>query len=153
MKRITLFFWGLLMMSLAVPAGAGQALSGPDKMSLGSFAYAEVIENPGSKSAGARGVLTFNGAPLRGYDGRQLRTPIGSFYYIDSQYLWETRGWFPMADIPIEAVDEMIDIDDLHTGFYEGALRVGTPKDWCYDPGGDTWYDPERLMPKPAGDQ
>lgn len=125
-----------------------QVVAGDDKRDPGGYAYVEEIENPGSKSAGVRGLLTFNHLRLRGYAGRQLRTPIGSFHYLESQMLWEPQGWFPMADIPVKTADEMIDGSALISGSYKGVLRVGTPEDWCYDPGHDTWYAPELLLLK-----
>lgn len=126
-----------------------QVVAGDDKKNPGGYAYVEEIENPGSKSAGVRGLLTFNRLWLRGYAGQQLRTPIGSFHYLESQLLWEPQGWFPMADIPVKTADEMIDGSALISGSYKGVLRVGTPEDWCYDPGLDTWYAPELLLLRP----
>ena len=129
---------------------SGQTLTDYDKRSQGEFAYAQEVENPGTRSAGVRGLLTFKGLRIRGYDGRRLRTPIGSFHYRESQLLWEPQGWFPNADIPFKAAEVRIDRAVLSSGSYKGERRIGTPEDWCYDPGVDTWYNPELLVIQPV---
>jgi len=117
---------------------------GAGKKSPGGFAYAETIANEGTKSAGVRGILSYDGVPLRGFPGR-IRTPIGSFWWVESERLWEAQGWFPTADIAVASVPEPITAAALATGSYRGALRLGTPKDWCYLPERDTWSDPKKL--------
>lgn len=116
-----------------------------DKKDLAGFAYEETTANAGSKSAGSRGSLSFAGRPLLGYSFRQIRTPIGSFFYIESDRLWEPQGWFRIADIAVKSVDAMIPAAALAAGTYQGPRRVGTPGDWCYDLQRDAWFDPVQL--------
>lgn len=109
------------------------------------FAYQETTEGAGSKSAGTRGLLTFNGLPVLGFRSQQLRTPIGSFFYAESEFLWESQGWFPMDEITINETQIRISDQDLLNGNYTGARRRGTPENWCYAPQMDTWYDPIKI--------
>jgi len=132
------------------PGDSDRTLSDYGNKGHGGFHYSQEIQNPGSRSAGLRGFLTYKGFGLRGYDGRQIRTPIGSFHFIESPRLWESQGWFPMADIPVTVSEVVIDQPALNSGSYKGELRIGTPEDWCYDPGADTWYKPELLVFKPS---
>lgn len=125
----------LFTIRLAVPA---------EQNSMG-FAYQETTENAGSKSAGSRGLLTFNGLPVLGFRSQQLRTPIGSYFYVESEFLWEPQGWFPIDDILFKEVQIHISDQDLLNGSYMGARRRDTPKDWCYAPQLDTWFDPRKI--------
>ncbi len=113
---------------------------------LGSdWTYSNEVANAGSRSAGERGVLSFGGSAIRGYPSQQLRTPIGSFWYVESQLLWDPQGWFPIGDIAVKSADLPLAPDALAKGSYRGPKRSGTPEDWCYDPGQDSWLAPSQL--------
>lgn len=115
------------------------------QQSAAGFSYVETLENPGSKSAGVRGELRFQGRLLQSTGG-QIQTPIGSYHYVSSEFLWNPQGWFPMAAVPVRSTAEGITPEMLKTGRYQGARREGTPETWCYLPLHDTWIDPLQLV-------
>ena len=136
------------------PAGKQreQASQPASPKSAAGFSYLEKLENAGSKSAGVRGELRFQGRLLQSTGG-QIHTPIGSFHYVSSEFLWNPQGWFPMAAVPVHSTAERITPAMLQAGRYQGARREGTPETWCYLPLYDTWSDPLQLaMPADVAD-
>lgn len=131
----------VLFLSLSGSAAVGAE---PDNKTSDGFTYLETIDSAGSKSAGRRGTLLFNGNPLRAFPG-QVKTPIGSFYFVSSELSWEPQGWFPVSDIVVQTTSATVSADALLAGSYQGARRAGTPADWCYVPELDTWFDPRQL--------
>lgn len=130
---------GVLLLLFTIPIAV------PAEQNGMGFAYQETTEGAGSKSAGTRGLLTFNGLPVLGFGGQQLKTPIGSYFYAESKFLWESQGWFPMHEIAVKEIQTPISAQDLQTGSYTGARRRDTPEDWCYAPQLDTWFDPRKI--------
>ncbi|MDD4930244.1 MAG: hypothetical protein PHP85_13340 [Gallionella sp.] len=128
---------GMLLFTIQIAIPAEQNAMG--------FAYQETMENAGSKSAGVRGQLTFNGFPVLGFRSQQLRTPIGSYFYAESELLWEPQGWFPMDEIAVKEIRMRISDQDLLRGSYTGPRRKNTPEDWCYAPQMDTWFAPRKI--------
>ncbi|MDR3494557.1 MAG: hypothetical protein P4L82_08135 [Ancalomicrobiaceae bacterium] len=107
------------------------------------FLYRETIVAKGSKSAGLRGELSYDGKPLT--QGGLLVTPIGSFHHVQASQLWQPQGWFPAKAAAVKVSATPIAADALQKGAYQGAKRFGTPSNWCYAPQLDTWFAPERL--------
>jgi hypothetical protein len=135
---------GWLIVLFLLHAGSAVVGAEPDKKTSTGFTYLETIDSPGSKSAGIRGTLLFNGNPLRAFPG-QVKTPIGSFFFVNSALSWEPQGWFPVLDIVVQTTSAAVSADTLLAGSYKGARRAGTPVDWCYVPELDTWFDPRQL--------
>ncbi len=127
----------LLFMSPAVMAKTTEK-------SGGGFRYYDRVENPGTRSAGVRGVLLYKGKYLQPLTGA-IKTPIGSFHYIESPILFEPQGWFPVQDIVIANATESLDPATLQKGTYKGPRLLGTPEDWCYLATSDTWLAPHLL--------
>jgi len=134
--------------SLAALLGdsAATADQTPEKTASTSsvFFYKQAIDAKGSKSAGERGILLFNNQPLQWVG--TLKTPIGTFFYVASDKLWEPQGWFPEDDAYVKDTFTPVPLANLVKGSYEGQRRAGTPTDWCYSPETNTWYAPERLQ-------
>ena len=122
-------------------AAAGH--SSPGDSGAGVFVYRQWVEAEGTRSAGERGELLYEGTPLRG--SGILKTPIGTFSFARSDRLWEPQGWFPIRDLTTEDSAVSIDPQALSKGSYPGPKRVGTPADWCYAPEMDVWFAPGRL--------
>ncbi len=114
-----------------------------EKSGMG-FTYIEKMENAGSKSGGVRGVLLFNGQHISPAVGA-IKTPIGSFHYVESNLPWKPQGWFPMEDIVAPNTPEPVTDEMLNQGSYIGALRTNTPANWCYLASSDSWVDPRQL--------
>ena len=117
----------------------------PEKLNPDSsvFFYTQATVGKGSKSAGERGILLYNNKPMQ-WPGA-LKTPIGTFFYTNSDRLWEAQGWFPMGDANVQDTAIPVTAADLAKGSYEGPRRAGTPTEWCYSPETKTWYAPEQL--------
>lgn len=139
-------YWVLFVAFLAVlmTAGTVHAVGKSVEKSGMGFKYYEKVENPGTRSAGVRGVLLYQGHYLKPVAG-DIKTPIGSFTYIESPLLFKPQGWFPTQDIIVTNTSEPISAEMLQKGQYKGALRVGTPDDWCYIAATDTWMAPKLL--------
>jgi hypothetical protein len=108
------------------------------------FTYQQKTENPGSKSAGVRGVLLYKGRPIQPVMGG-IRTPIGSYTFVESNLLFRPQGWFPVAEIVTPQIPEPVTAEMLQKGIYSGGLRIGTPSDWCYLAASNLWIDPRLL--------
>jgi hypothetical protein len=108
------------------------------------FAHEIRVTQPGSRSEGRQGVLTFQGRAITGLPGR-IRTPIGTFFHIESDQLWNPQGWFPTEDLAITTGTQPFTPADRTDGSYRGPWRPGTPGEWCYLPHLDSWIDPRRL--------
>lgn len=135
--------WQALLLALLLLT-AGVCLSSDHKPASG-FSYTEHIENEGSRSAGARGELRYQGHPVPPGIG-QIKTPIGSYHHLTSALLWRPQGWFPTEDFPVGSTTDRITADMLQAGRYQGAHRAGTPENWCYLPLEDAWIDPKQLL-------
>jgi len=110
------------------------------------FTYELGTSAKGSKSAGERGVLTYNGRPIPAGAG-SLKTPIGSFTSASGNMLWEPQGWFPTEEeINVEDSVASFRKADREHGNYTGPRKAGTPTEWCYIPETKTWSAPERLQ-------
>lgn len=120
------------------------AESSPTKSASG-FTYTETIDNPGSKSAGVRGNLHYNGQAFLPGIG-QIKTPVGSYHYMTSDRLWDPQGWFPVPEFQISTTSDPITPAMLQNGRYQGAFRAGTPETWCYLPLEDAWVAPQQLL-------
>ena len=136
----------VFLASLTMICNAFASSRQPQKSGMG-FTYYEMVENPGSKSAGIRGILLFNDLPIN-RDIGDIRTPIGSFTYIRSNLLFRPQGWFPIKDIIAPNTTESITTDMRLKGSYPGSMRIGTPDNWCYLPRLGIWSDPKLLVPK-----
>ena len=108
------------------------------------FHYRETIDNPDTRSAGRRGILTHKGRTLAGFPGR-LVTPIGTFAHHESPLLWRPQGWFPTESPALIHSARPFDASARQSGRYTGPRRSGTPPDWVYLPEQDTWLDPAQL--------
>lgn len=109
------------------------------------FTYTKTLENAGTKSAGVRGLLLYQGKRIRHVAG-DIKTPIGSFRYVHSPMLWHPSGWFRIKDLTVANIAEPVTPEMLRQGRYRGALRIGTPDNWCYLAGSNEWVDPEQLV-------
>jgi hypothetical protein len=109
----------------------------------GTFVYRQFVAGAGTKSAGLRGTLLYEGRPLQ-HTGT-LRTPIGTFHYVAGNLPWHPQGWFPADEITVRDSAVSIDPAELKKGRYTGPRKAGTPSDWCYAPDEDTWYSPAQL--------
>lgn len=118
-----------------------------EKSGMG-FTHLQKTENPGSKSAGVRGVLLFEGLPIQQVSGG-IRTPIGSFTFLESNLLFRPQGWFPVADIVVPSSPESVTSEMLQKGSYSGGLRIGTPAEWCYLVASNLWINPRLLVSSP----
>lgn len=133
-----------LLLSLAIVSTASAGTG--EKSGMG-FTYYEKMDNAGSKSAGVRGVLRFNGHNIRPSTD-YIKTPIGSFHYVESNLPWKPQGWFPMEDIVAPNSPEPVTDEMLQKGSYAGGSRTGTPADWCYLTTSNQWIDPRQLTQK-----
>lgn len=112
---------------------------------LTDFSYSEIVENPGSKSAGVRGELRYRGHLVPPEIG-QIKTPIGSYHYLTSALLWRPQGWFPAKEFSVGNTLERITPTILQAGRYPGPRRDGTPENWCYLPLENSWIDPNQWV-------
>ena len=141
--RSTLIRWsGALLATLLFIATPVMAET--SEKSGSGFRHYDRVENPGTRSAGVRGVLLYKGKYLQPLPG-VIKTPIGSFHYIESPILFEPQGWFPVQDVVVAHTTESIDPATLQKGTYTGPRLVGTPDDWCYLTASDTWIAPHLL--------
>lgn len=117
----------------------------PDQISATSaiYTYIESIANKGSRSAGWRGKLLYNGRAIRTYS--EMRVPLGTFYEANTSQLWEPIGLFPGKDAPVKNTTLAITNEELEKGSYKGPRKVGTPSDWCYVPFMELWISPDKL--------
>lgn len=112
---------------------------------LTDFSYTEIVENPGSKSAGVRGELRYRGHLVPPEIG-QIKTPIGSYHYLTSALLWRPQGWFPAKEFSVGSTQDRITPTMLQAGRYSGPRRDGTPENWCYLPLENSWIDPNQWV-------
>lgn len=142
---IRLTFMGLiaslLVVSNAYPTNVNEEKV--EKSGMG-FTYQQKTENPGSKSAGVRGVLLYKNRSVQPVMGG-IRTPIGSYTFVESTLLFRPQGWFPVAEIVTPQTPEPVTAEMLQKGSYSGGLRIGTPSDWCYLAASNLWIDPRLL--------
>lgn len=102
---LTRFFATFIAVLFIAPV---TTMAGTTEKSGSSFRYYERVENPGTRSAGVRGVLLYKGNYLQPLPGA-IKTPIGSFHYIESPILFEPQGWFPVQDLAIVQTTNSID--------------------------------------------
>lgn len=138
--------WVLLLAFLAalMAVGTANAVEKSVETTGMGFKYYEKVENPGTRSAGVRGVLLYQGHYLEPVGG-DIKTPIGSFSYIQSPLLFKPQGWFPTQNIVVANTTEPVSAEMLQKGQYKGARRVGTPDDWCYIVATDSWIAPNLI--------
>lgn len=116
---------------------------GAKESDSGVFVYKQFIAGRGTKSAGLRGALLYEGLHLQ--RPGTLKTPIGTFHNQHADLPWHPQGWFPAEEVVVKDTAVSIDPTEVKKGFYKGPRKAGTPSDWCYAPDDDTWYSPSLL--------